>query len=104
MSSPNEIRILRVVRELGNPTKKAVAEAMELSEDYAGYLLQVLANHGFLEKVKGSFHITAKGIDELLATLYHIQGILQAKIYRAARQGKRIEKRIEELKGSMAKA
>ena len=104
MSSPNEIKILRIVRELGKPTKKAVAEAMEISEDYAGYLLKVLADCGFLEKVEGSFYITEKGADELLATLYHIQGRLQAKIYRAARQEKRIEKRISELKGSKAKA
>ena len=104
MSSPNEIRILRIVRELGNPTKKAVAEAMENSEDYAGYLLKVLADRGFLERGSGSFYITEKGIDELLATLYHIQGTLQAKIYRAARQEKRIEERIEELKGIETKA
>ena len=104
MSSPNEIKILRIVRELGKPTKKAVAEAMEISEDYAGYLLQVLANRGFLEKVKGSFYVSEKGTDELLATLYHIQGRLQAKIYRAVRQEKRIEQRVGELKGSKAKA
>lgn len=104
MSSPNEIKVLRIVRELENPTKKAVAEIMEISEGYAGYLLQVLAEHGFLEKVSGSFYITEKGIDELLATLYHIHGRLQAKIYRAARQEKRIEKRIGELKGIKPKA
>ena len=99
MSSPNEIKILRIVRELGNPTKKAVAEAMEISEDYAGYLLRVLLERDFLEKGNGSFYISDKGKDELLATLYHIQGRLQAKIYRAARQEKRIEKKIEGLKG-----
>lgn len=104
MSSPNEIRLLRIVRELGNTTKKAVAEVVEISEDYAGYLLKVLADRGFLEKVKGSFYITEKGRDELLFTLYHIQGRLQAKIYRAVRQEKRIEKRIEELNSSKAKA
>ncbi len=104
MSTPNEIRILRIVRELENPTKKAVAEAMEFPEDYAGYILKVLAEHGFLERESGSFYITEKGIDELLATLYHIQGTLQAKINRAARQEKRIEKRIEELKGIETRA
>lgn len=104
MSSPNEIRILRIVKELGNPTKKAVALVMEISEDYAGYLLQVLANRGFLERVKGSFYISEKGRDELLATLYHIQGRLRAKIYRAARQDKRIEKKIGELKGIKPRA
>ena len=102
MSSPNEIRILRIVREFGGPRKKAVAEAMEISEDYAGYLLRVLADRGFLEKGSGSFYITEKGMDELLATLYHIQGQLRAKIYRAARQDKRIQSRIEELRGSKA--
>ena len=103
MSSPNEIKALRVVQELENPTKKAVAEAMEFSEDYAGYLLKVLADRGFLERGAGSFYITEKGIDELLATLYHIQGRLRAKIYRAARQEKRIQERVEELKGVEAK-
>lgn len=102
MSTPNEIRILRIVKERRNATRKAVAEAMEISEDYAGYLLRVLADRGFLEKGSGSFYVTEKGMDELLATLYHIQGQLQAKIYRAARQEKRVEKRIEELKGSKA--
>lgn len=103
MSSPNEIRVLRIVRELGT-TKKTVAKAAEISEDYAGYLLKVLADRGFLENGKGSFYITEKGRDELLFTLYHIQGRLQAKIYRAARQEKRIEKRIEELNSSKVKA
>ena len=103
MSSPNEIRILRIVKELEGPTKKVVAEVMEISEDYAGYLLKVLADRGFLERINGSFYVTEKGADELLATLYHIQGRLEAKIYRAARQEKRIEKRIEELKGSNIK-
>ena len=102
MSSPNEIGVLRIVRELGSPTKKAVAEAMEISEDYAGYLLRVLADRGFVEKDSGSFYLTEKGMDELLATLYHIQGRLQAKIYKAAQQEKRVERRIEELKGSKA--
>jgi len=104
MSSPNEIKILRIVEALEGSTKKAVAEAMEISEDYAGYLLQELASRGFLEKVEGSFYIAEKGRDELLATLYHIRGRLQAKIYRAARQDKRIEERIEELKGVEIKA
>ena len=103
MSSPNEIRVLRIVRELGT-TKKTVAKAAEISEDYAGYLLKVMADRGFLENGKGSFYITEKGRDELLFTLYHIQGRLQAKIYRAARQEKRIEKRIEELNSSKVKA
>lgn len=103
MASPNEIKVLRVVRELEGPTKRAVAEEMEISEDYARYLLQVLAERGFLEKVSSSYYITEKGIDELLATLYHIEGILQAKIYRAARQQKRIEERINQVKGSKAK-
>ena len=98
MSSPNEIKALRVVKELENPTKRAVAEAMEVSEDYAGYLLQELASRGFLEKVEGSFYLTQKGRDELLFTLYHIQGRLRAKIYRAARQEKRTQERVEELK------
>ena len=102
MSSPNEIRILRIVRELENPTKKAVAQAMEISEDYAGYLLDVLAQRDFLEKASGRFSITEKGTDELLATLYHIQGRLRAKIYRAVRQDKRIDNKIEKLKGSKA--
>ena len=102
MASPNEIKILRIVRELEGPTKKAVAEEMEISEDYARYLLQELAKRGFLEKVSGSYYITEKGMDELLATLYHIQGVLQAKIYRAARQQKRIEERINLLKGGKA--
>ncbi|MCK4419087.1 hypothetical protein KAV79_04710 [Candidatus Aerophobetes bacterium] len=103
MSSPNEIKILRIVRELEGPTKKVVAEEMEISEDYAGYLLRELANRGFLEKVSGSYYIIEKGVDELLGTLYHIQGILQAKIYRAARQQRRIEGRINQLKGSKVK-
>lgn len=103
MSSPNEIRVLRIVRELGT-TKKTVAKAAEISEDYAGYLLKVLADRGFLENGKGSFYLTEKGRDELLFTLYHIQGRLQAKIYRAARQEKRIQKKIEEFNGIKAKA
>jgi len=102
MPSPNEIKTLRIVRRLGGPTKRAVAEEMEISEDYARYLLQGLAERGFLEKVSGSYYITEKGIEELLATLYHIQGILQAKIYRATRQQKRVEGRINQLKGSKA--
>jgi len=99
MSSPNEIRVLRIVRELESPIKRQVAEAMEISEDYAGYLLQELTSRGFLEKVKGSYYLAQKGRDELLFTLYHIQGRLQAKIYRAVRQEKRIQEKVEELKG-----
>ena len=99
MSSPNEIRILRIVKELENPTKRVVAEAMDITEDYARYLLQELVSRGFLEKVKGSYYIAQKGRDELLFTLYHIQGRLRAKICRAVRQEKRIQERVEELKG-----
>jgi len=102
MSSPNEIRVLRTVKELGNPTKRAVAKAMDISEDYAGYYLRVLADRGSLEKVSGSFYITGKGIDELLAALYHVQGQLQAKMYKAEQQEKRVGRRIEELRGSKA--
>ena len=103
MASSNEIRVLRVVRELECPTKKAVAEEMEISEDYARHLLQVLTECGFLDKVSGSYYVTEKGVDELLATLYHIQDILQAKASRAMRQNKRIEERINQLKSGKVK-
>jgi len=102
MSTPNELKILRIVKERGNPTKRAMAAAMGMSEDYAGLLLRVLAGRGSLQKVAGSFYITEKGIDELLAALYYIQRQLQAKMYKAEQQEKRVGRRIEELRGSKA--
>ncbi len=102
MSTPNEIRILRIVKERGSATRRAVAEAMGMSHDYSGLLLRVLVDRGFLQKDSGSFYITEKGIDELLAVLYHFQGQLQTRMNRTARQQKNVEKRIEELTASKA--
>jgi len=102
MSTPNEIRILRIIRERRDATRRAVAQAMGMSQDYAGLLLRVLADRGFLQNVSGSFYITESGIDELLGTLYHIQGQLQARMNRTARQEQLVQTQIEELKGSKA--
>lgn len=102
MSTPNEIRILRIIKERRNATRRAVAQAMGMSEEYAGLLLRVLVDRGFLQKDSGSFYITEKGIDELLAVLYHFQEQLQARMNRTTRQQKKVEKRIEELTASKA--
>lgn len=103
MASPNEIKVLRIVRELGESTKRAVAKELRVSEDYARHLLECLEWKGFLEKSSGRYTITEKGIDELLGTLYHILGILNAKIYRASQQEERIIKRINQLKQEKTK-
>ncbi len=98
MSSPNEIRVLRIVKELGEATKRKVAKRFGITDDYAKYLLDCLDFKGFLEKVApGTYTITLKGTDELLFTLLHIQGRLKAKTYRAARQDEMIDDRIVEL-------
>ncbi len=98
MSSPNEIRALRIVKELGEATKRQVAKRFGVTDEYAKYLLDDLYFKGFLEKVApGTYTITLKGIDELLFTLLHIQGRLKAKIYRAAQQDERIDVNIAEL-------
>ena len=98
MSSPNEIRVLRIVKELGEATKRKVAKRFGVTDDYAKYLLDDLNFKGFLEKVApGIYTITFKGIDELLFTLVHIQGRLKAKIYRAAQQDERVDEKIAEL-------
>ncbi len=98
MSSPNEIRVLRIVKELGEATKRMVAKRFGVTDDYAKYQLEDLHRKGFLEKVApGRYAITSKGLDELLFTLLHIQGRLKAKIYRAAQQEERIEEKIAEL-------
>ena len=98
MSSPNEIRVLRIVKELDEATKRKVAKRFGVTDDYAKYLLDDLHFKGFLEKVApGTYAITLKGTDELLFTLLHIQGRLKAKIYRAAQQDERIDERIAQL-------
>ena len=97
MSSPNEIRVLRIVKELGEATKRQVAKRFGITDEYAKYLLDGLYFKGFLEKTSPTYTITLKGIDELLFTLLHIQGRLKAKIYRAAQQDERIDENIAEL-------
>ena len=98
MASPNEIRVLRIVKELGEATKRMVAKRFGVTDDYAKYLLDDLHHKGFLEKVApGRYTITSKGLDELLFTLLHIQGRLNAKVYRATQQEERIEGNIAEL-------
>ncbi|ODS34288.1 MAG: hypothetical protein SCARUB_00547 [Candidatus Scalindua rubra] len=98
MSSPNEIRVLRIVRESSEVTKRMLAKSFGITDDYAKYLLDSLHFKGFLENVApGRYAITQKGVDELLITLLHIQGRLKAKVYRAAQQDERIDEKIAEL-------
>lgn len=98
MSSPNEIRVLRIVKEFGEATKRKVAKRFGVTDEYAKYLLDCLHFKGFLEKfVPGTYTITVKGTEELLFTLYHIQGRLKAKVWRAAQQDEMIDERIAEL-------
>ena len=103
MASPNEIRVLRIVKEFEEgATKRIVAKRFGITDDYAKYMLECLDFKGFLRRVapgSGRYEITLKGIDELLFTLYHIQGRLKAKVWRAAQQDEMIDERIAELAG-----
>ncbi|MEW6674753.1 MAG: hypothetical protein AB1348_01825 [Nitrospirota bacterium] len=96
--TPNEVKVLNVVEEMGKISKRRVASLLGISTEYAGYLLERLANGGYLAVVdRGVYTLLAKGIEALLGQLYFAKSKLEANIARLSMEKEGIGKEIERL-------
>ncbi|MFZ6016272.1 MAG: hypothetical protein ACOYU0_01400 [Nitrospirota bacterium] len=96
--TPNEVKVLNVVEEMGKISKRRVAGLLGISTEYAGYLLERLGNGGYLAVVdRGVYTLLAKGIEALLGQLYFAKSKLEANIARLSMEKERIGKEIERL-------
>ena len=83
MPSPNEIKILRIIKEEKEVNKLLISRRMEITHEYAGYMLNYLAGKGFLKKgppkegtyrVGPQYKLTRQGALILLARLHDTEG------------------------------
>ena len=96
--TPNEIKILNIVEERNKVSKRRVAGLLGISTDYAGYILERLANGGYLAMVDGGIYaLLPKGVDALLSRLYFAESKLETDIARLCIEGERIKKEINRL-------
>jgi len=96
--TPNEIKIIKIVEGNDKVSKRKVAELLGFSTDYAGYILEQLANEGYLATAgKGIYVLSPKGVDVLLSQLYFAESKLEADIARCSVERERIRKEIERL-------
>ena len=94
--TPNEIKILNTAVERNKVSKRKVAELLGFSTDYAGYMLERLANEGYLATVdRGIYALLSKGVDALLSQLYFAESKLDAGIARLSMEKVRIKKEIQ---------
>lgn len=97
MPTPNELRVLRTAMELSAITKRKISRKMEITTEYADYLLKCLYRKDCLSLVSpGKYELTTKGADALLFQLHHMKGILAARAYGHIRQIDNINRRISE--------
>ncbi len=95
MPSPNELTVLRTAMELGPITKRKISRKMEITTEYAEYLLKSLYRKDCLSIVSpGKFELTTKGADALLFQLHHMKGILAARAYGHIRMIDNVNRRI----------
>lgn len=109
--TPNELKVLRIIKELGKASKRDVALRMGITDEYGGYLIQCLKRMGCIEGVVlkryalgfPKYAITLKGLEALkvqLELLRAKQGlraeVALGTIKRADKKIKELEKIIEE--------
>ena len=96
--TPNEIKILKIAEGEDNVSKREVAGILGISTDYAGYILERLANGDYLATVdRGIYALLPKGVDALLGQLYFAESKLETDIARRSIERERIKKEIERL-------
>ena len=95
MPSPNELTVFRTAMELGAVTKRKISRKMEITTEYADYLLKSLCRKDYLSIVSpGNYKLTTKGADALVFQLHHMKGILAARAYGHIRMIDNINRRI----------
>lgn len=50
----SERKVMRIIQDLGEPTKNAISKRIGMSSDYVEYLCQYLVLGGYLTATKGS--------------------------------------------------
>jgi len=96
--TPNEIKVLNIVEEKDKVSNRKVAGLLGISTDYAGYILECLANGGYLAMIDRSIYVLLpKGVDALLSQLYFAEGKLEAGIARLSMEKERLKKEINRL-------
>jgi len=96
--TPNEIKIFKIVEAEDKVSKREVAALLGISTDYAGYVLERLANGGYLAMVgRGIYGLSPKGVDVLLSQLYFAENKLEMDIARCSMERERIKKEVKRL-------
>ena len=97
--TPNEIKILNIIVEgKDRVSKRKAAGLLGVSTDYAGYIMECLANGGYLAMVnRGIYALLPKGVDALLSRLYFVESKLETDIARLSIEKERIKKEIERI-------
>ncbi len=98
MPSPNEVALLRAIREMGEPSVRAIGSRMEISPDYAYYMCSCLSKGGYLEKHPGRrYSLTIKGAVLLRDILLQIERKLNARIQRSNWMNIRMSESIDDI-------
>ncbi|MFQ5901877.1 MAG: hypothetical protein ACE5IH_10015 [Thermodesulfobacteriota bacterium] len=103
MPSPNEVIILRIAREEGDINKQVISSKMEVTTDYADFMLRSLCRKNYLAKRCKHYGITPKGAEALLGKLLEIQGRLTGRFRWEQWLKERTDKKIAELEGFLEK-
>ena len=99
--TPNEIKVLNIVEERDKVSKRKVAGMLGISPDYAGYILERLANGDYLGMAnRGIYTLLPKGTDALVSQLYFVENKLESDIARLSMEKKRVKEEIERLSAS----
>ena len=108
MLSPNETMALRHLLEAGQANKYTLNQMMDISTDYADYMLRSLSQKGYLRKVQvdgrskcGAYEVAPKGAEEILNVLNFIKNRQLYVAERAIRGAERVDRRLEECKQLM---
>ena len=103
--TPNELEILRIIKELGKASKRDVALRMGITDEYGGYLMKCVKRMGYVEKVSlksytpgfPKYEITVKGLEALKVQLELLKAKQVLKATVALQSIKRADKKIKEL-------
>lgn len=99
----NEIKILKIVEAEDKVSKREVAALLGISTDYAGYILECLANGDYIAMVdRGIYTLLPKGVDVLLSQLYFAESKLEADITRCSTAREKIKKEVKRLSARKA--
>ncbi|MDA2930073.1 hypothetical protein MYX84_09030 [Acidobacteria bacterium AH-259-O06] len=94
----NEFKVLRVVEEFIRVTKRKVAAEMSITDEYGHYLLDRLANGGYIAKVgRETYILLPKGVEAIVEKFTLTKHRLEVLVDRHSKDIARVEEEITRL-------